>query len=60
MEAMNVEKFNEFLNEIDEHAKSIGFTSPSVTSETGSDCWYDYWANGKTAKEAFEEDMNAG
>lgn len=56
--ALDVEKFNKFLDEIDECAKSSGFESESITSETGPDCWFGYFSDGVSAEEAFAEDMS--
>lgn len=51
-------EFNAWCDEIDTLAREDYDFQCDITKDTGRDCWYDYYTEGYTPQEAFEEDMS--
>lgn len=47
--------FQEWLDKLDDYTKSLGFQE-GVVKQTGSECWFDFYIDGLSPAEAWQED----
>ena len=50
--------FQEWLEKVDRYAKSLGYANPSMTTDTGHECWRGYYDSGCSPEEAVNEDWS--